>query len=197
MGRQASRYMAINIQNDTELWQLVRQSDHAAYEVLYQRYMEVIFAGIFKHLDSRADAEDIMQEVFLTIWEQRQTIDLKYKFFSYLYSVTRYKTYKYLKDKKLTARYEILWEEQQTASYEEDSIAPDAFRIKDMEFAEYKIDQEIVALPVQMKKVYQLKIEHGLTVPQIAEQLIVSEHTVKKQLALLKKRLRGAALQLF
>lgn len=189
--------MATNIQNDTELWQLVKQGDHAAYEVLYQRYMEVIFAGIFKHLDSRADAEDIMQDVFLSIWEQRQTIDLKYKFFSYLYSVTRYKTYKYLKDKKLTARYEILWKEQQTDSNIEDSIKPDAFRIKDMEFAEYKIDQEIAALPAQMKKVYQLRIEHGLTVPQIAEQLTVSEHTVKKHLALLKKRLYVSALQLF
>lgn len=185
-------------QNDTELWELVRQDNRDAFEVLYHRYVEVIFAGIFKHVHSRADAEDITQDVFLSIWEQRQSIDLKFKFFSYLYSVTRYKTFRYIKDKNLVAQYAVLWEELHASGFTVDpAVSPDVFRLEEMKRAEHKIDQEIAALPRQMKKIYQLRVEQGLTIPQIAGQLIVSEHTVKKHLALLKKRLYSSAMQLF
>jgi RNA polymerase sigma-70 factor, ECF subfamily len=186
--------MAVNNQHDTELWERVRQNDRAAFEVLYRRYVTVIFTGVFKHIPNRADAEDITQDVFLSIWEQRHTIDLKYKLFSYLYSVTRYKTFHYIREKKLVARYETLWDDWQTSGVE---VNPDIFRAADMERAEQKIDREIAALPPQMRKVYQLRIEQGHSVPEIAKALIVSEHTVKKHIAMIKKRLRSAALQLF
>jgi RNA polymerase sigma-70 factor (ECF subfamily) len=182
--------------NDTELWQLVRQNDAAAYEQLYRRYVEVIFAGIFRHVSSRADAEDITQDVFLSVWEQRHGIDLKYKFFSYLYSVARYKTYRYIREKDLVSKYEMLWEAG-TADQQPGFAEPEVFWMKDILRAEQRIEQEIAALPPQMKKVYTLRIEKGLSISQIAHHLILSEHTVKKQLALLKKRLRSAALQLF
>lgn len=190
--------MAGNIQQDIELWELVRQDDRAAFEVLYRRYLEVIFAGIFKHVQHRADAEDITQDVFLSIWEQRHSIHLQFKFFSYLYSVARYKTYRYIKDKNLIAKYEPLWEELQASGFTADTaVDPNVFHLDEMKRAEQKIDREIAALPQQMRKVYQLRIEQGFSVARIAEELIVSEHTVKKHIALIKKRLRSAALSLF
>jgi len=182
--------------NDPEIWLRIQQDDKAAYDLVYRRFLDVIFALVYKHIDSRQDAEDITQDVFLSVWEQRKSITLQKKIFSYLYSVARFKTYKYIKDKGLSSRYQQQWdtflEETLTAT-----VAPDAFLQKDMQRLEYNMTREIESLPPKMKQIYQLNIEEGWSIADISHQLIVSEHTVKKHLVNIKKRLRGTAFRLF
>jgi RNA polymerase sigma-70 factor (ECF subfamily) len=180
--------------NDHDLWQRIQQDDKAAFESVYHRFVEVIFALVFKHIDDRNDAEDVTQDVFLSIWEQRKQTVVHKKIFSYLYSVARYKTFKYNRDKGRTDLYQQQWEHFLDQS---PGTAPEVFLKSEMLRLEASMSKEIEQLPPQMKRIYQLNIEEGVDIAEIAKQLIISEHTVKKHLVNIKKRLRTLAFRLF
>lgn len=180
--------------NDQDLWQRIQQDDRAAFECVYRCFVEVIFALVFKHIDNRIDAEDVTQDVFLSVWEQRKQIVLQKKIFSYLYSVARYKTFRYNRDKGRTDLYQRQWEHFPDHT---SATAPEVFVKAEMLRLEANMTREIEKLPPQMKKIYQLNIEEGMNTAEIASLLIISEHTVKKHLVNIKKRLRIMALRLF
>lgn len=182
--------------NDQQLWEQIQEDNRTAYEFVYRRHLPVIFALVCKHIDNREDAEDVTQDVFLSIWEQRKQIVLQKKIFSYLYSVARYKTFRYNRDKGRLGRYQQQWE-QFLDQEELAGIPPEAFVRSEILRLEDNMTREIANLPPQMKKIYELNVEQGLNTTQIASQLIISEHTVKKHLVNIKKRLRMMAFRLF
>lgn len=179
--------------NDQDLWQRIRQDDRLAFELVYRRFVEVIFALVSKHIDNRNDAEDVTQDVFLSVWEQRKQIELQKKIFSYLYSVARYKTFEYNRNHGRIPLYQQQWED----FLDQEQTAPEAFVKAEMQRLEDNMSREIENLPPQMKKIYQLNMEEGMDTATIAHQLIISEHTVKKHLVNIRKRLRTLALRMF
>lgn len=182
--------------NDQELWKRIQEDDRTAYECVYRQNLPVIFALVCKHIDNRDDAEDVTQDVFLSVWEQRKQIVLQKKLFSYLYSVARFKTFQYNRNKGRLVMYQQQWEEFQEEENQA-SIPPEAFVRSEILQLENNMTREIDNLPPQMKRIYQLNIEEGLSSEQIADQLIISEHTVKKHLVNIKKRLRLVAFRMF
>lgn len=182
-----------NAGSDKELWQLVTQEDNtAAFEQLYRRYMHVLMAAIYKWTEDSAEAEDILQEVFLDLWEKRRHIKLKNEIFSYLYSITRYKIFDRLRAKKLSDRQLQAWF---SVSGEAAELTV-AFREDELEKKEIIVSSELAQLPAQMKRVYLLSAEQGKSIREISEELLVSPYTVKNHLQKIRKRLRNAALRM-
>ena len=178
---------------DRELWRLITQeNDAAAFEQLYRRYMHVLMAAIYKWTDDKAEAEDILQETFLDLWEKRQQIKIKQEIFPYLYSITRYKIFDRLREKKLTDRQLQAW----FSLSGEVTVPSAAFREEDLENKEVMVSSELAQLPAQMKKVYLLSAERGMSIREISEELLVSPYTVKNHLQKIRKRLRNAAVRL-
>src|ERR1700761_9747992 len=96
--------------SDKELWRLISQEDdRAAFEQLYRRSLHALMSVIYKWSDDQAEAEDILQEVFLDLWEKRSTIRIQNEVFSYLYSMTRYKIFDRLREKQLTGKQVQAW----------------------------------------------------------------------------------------
>src|ERR1700744_1140744 len=96
--------------SDKELWRLVAQEDdRTAFEQLYRRSLHALMSVIYKWTDDQAEAEDVLQEVFLDLWEKRSTIRIQNEVFSYLYSMARYKIFDRLREKKLTEKQLQAW----------------------------------------------------------------------------------------
>ncbi len=172
---------------DQQLWHLIRQGDESAYKQLYFRHFDVLFAAIIQRVGDRQDAEDIIQDVFLTLWEKRQEIELREKLFSYLYSIMRFKVIRYLKKRSLSEQHlsalKLMAEE---SPYE--IVAP-------LEKDERAILLERASgqLDGQLRKVYALKYNAGMSVSDIADHLKLSPNTVKNHLKAIHKLFRQVA----
>ena len=179
--------------SDKELWRLISQEDdRAAFEQLYRRSLQALMGAIYKWSNDEAEAEDILQELFLDLWEKRSKIRIQNEVFSYLYSMARYKIFDRLREKQLSEKQVQAW----TLVMQEDAELTAAFRETELVDREALVSSELAQLPAQMKKVYLLSAEQGKSIREISEELLVSPYTVKNHLQKIRKRLRTAAVRL-
>lgn len=181
--------MATEMQDDKELWQQVKlHDDRIAFEQLYRRYMRPLYSAIHKWTTNQSDAEDILQEVFLDIWERRHSIEISHHVFNYFYSITRYKVFDYFKLRQLNAKHLADWDlltEPVITPIAEATQTPGSL-----------LDAEVARLPPQMKRVYELRFGEGKSIPEIAGELSTSPYTIKNHLQQIRKRLHGLVARL-
>ncbi len=79
--------MRLDQQNETETLQQLRLGNHRAFEVLFHRYKARLAANLLRILKSQELAEEILQELFLRIWQHRDRIDPEQSFSAYLYRI--------------------------------------------------------------------------------------------------------------
>jgi RNA polymerase sigma factor (sigma-70 family) len=178
---------------DKDLWRLISQEDdQPAFELLYRRTLHALLSAIYKWSDDAGEAEDILQEVFLDLWEKRRNIRIKSEVFSYLYSMARYKIFDRLRAKQLSEKQIQAW----TQVMQEEAVPADAFHEEELVIREALVSSELAQLPTQMKRVYLLTAEQGKNIREISKELLVSPYTVKNHLQKIRKRLRNAAATL-
>jgi RNA polymerase sigma-70 factor (family 1) len=179
--------------NDKELWRLISQEDdRPAFEQLYRRTLHALMAAIYKWSGDAAEAEDILQEVFLDLWERRARIMIQSEVFSYLYSMARYKIFDRLRARQLSEKQVQAWMQVM----QDEAVLTAAFREEELESREALVSSELEQLPAQMKRVYLMSAEQGKSIREISEELLVSPYTVKNHLQKIRKRLRSAAVRL-
>ncbi|MBS1604838.1 MAG: sigma-70 family RNA polymerase sigma factor [Bacteroidetes bacterium] len=179
--------------SDKELWRLIsHEGDRAAFEQLYRRTLHALMGAIYKWSDDATEAEDILQEVFLDLWEKRGKIKIQNEVFPYLYSMARYKIFDRLRAKQLSEKQIQTW----IMVMQEEAVLTAAFRVEELESKEALVTSELEQLPAQMKRVYLLSAREGKSIREISEELLVSPYTVKNHLQKIRRRLRTAALRL-
>ena len=95
--------IACNLLGDQELLQLIQRDHEAAFEELYHRYWDKLFYIAHKRLKSNIAAEEIVQDVFLALWQKRKKLVIE-SVPHYLSAMARYAVYHYLaKEEKLNA----------------------------------------------------------------------------------------------
>lgn len=172
---------------DRDLWLLIREGDTQAYKELYLRYFDILFAAIVQRIKVKEEAEDILQDVFLTVWEKRHSMEINGRVFPYLFSIMRFKVIYHLKQRTFSEKHT-----EALQAIGEDSIVllPTDTEKTDIELL---LEREAGRLPQQLRKVYSLRIDEGMSVPDIARNLELSHHTVKNHLKEIRKRFRSAA----
>ena len=92
--------MASNIkQREVELVKQLRKGDLAAFDSLFNTYNKKLFYFAKGYLKSTEDAEGLVQEVFIKIWENRSTLKEHLSFNSYLYTITYNSILKFFRKK--------------------------------------------------------------------------------------------------
>ena len=172
---------------DEEVFKSVRDGNAKALQVLMQRYWEPVFHMAMKTLQDTLAAEDVVQEVFITIWEKRSRIDLKYSLKAYLFACARYEIYRQVKrslDKK-----------QQLKGHTADFI--EYFNpLKQLEYEELleKIEALVDQFPEKRRAIYRLSRNEQLSHQEISALLKVKPKTVENQITLALKHLRKGLL---
>ncbi|WP_295128096.1 sigma-70 family RNA polymerase sigma factor [uncultured Chitinophaga sp.] len=171
----------------------IRQGDEKALEVVFLRYYRLLSRYAAALLKSEADGQEVASDVFLTFWEKRQSIEVKESLRQYLLAMTRHRTLRRLKTSSRTpAAVELTPEtvnEFEASGFDE----PDEDRYASADYLATYINQ----LPPQRRHIFQLNKIEGLSYAQIAEQLGLSEKTVKNQVYRAMLQLKSLSLVLF
>ncbi|RBL88506.1 RNA polymerase sigma-70 factor [Chitinophaga flava] len=176
------------LNSEPDLLLLVSQGDEAAFARLFHAYHQRLGAFVFQLTGSITMAEEIVQEVFIRIWEKKEKLSQVHHFHPYLYMVAKNYTFSFLKKLGRELEHKQQWELTLSAStdnpYEESTDA--CFR--------RIIDQAVAELPAQRQKVYLLSRDEGLRQAEIAERMAISRETVKKHMVLALRAIRSYAL---
>jgi RNA polymerase sigma-70 factor (ECF subfamily) len=155
-----------------------------AFRVIYEQLQGKVFAYALRFTKSREPALDVVQRVFIKIWEKRAGIDPQGNFEGYLMRTTQHLLLNLLRDTaRDQAKKEQLYQDMQRLRHEPEEYVLE----KELSGIYYKA---IEALPPQKKTIYRLRNESGLSYAEIAEQLGISPLTVKKHMTEAVKLIR-------
>ena len=147
-----------------------------AFKNVFVAYSDGLYNFAFSYLKNSFESEEIVQDVFLRIWEMRDDIDEDKSFKSFLYKMTVNKVFNHLKHQVVRKKYEnyILNFDQ---SFHE---SPEA----SLHFNELnrKLQTLMQKLPEQQRNIFQLSRSEGLSNSEISEQLGLSIRTVENQI---------------
>ncbi len=157
--------------DDRELFAAVVAGNQRSFEVLFKKYYQALCSYGFQFMEEDMAAEEIVQELFCAIWEQRETIQIE-AFKSYCYRAVRNKCLNALKHLKVREEYKSHNQYQNELEEIADDDDQTDERIS-------KIQDAIEAMPTVRQKVFKMSRYEGLKYREIAEQLNISVKTVE------------------
>jgi len=175
------------LDSDEDLLHRMVDDDQAAFTCLYRRHWEALFISTVRVIGNREDAEDIIQEVFASLWNRRKALNLTGRLAGYLQVSVKYKAINYI-DRNITRRnyLETLSRVADTGT----AASPEVLlRVKEVQ---QLIQTVIESMPPKMREVFQFSRREHLSHKEIAIRLGISEETVKKHIQHAMQLLRSA-----
>ena len=178
-------------QTDQELTALLKQGDHAAFSEIYKRYSVILYYKVNKMLRDEEAAKDLIQDLFISIWDNPHSINEESNLGGYLYVIARNNVLQLIRKEKVKNDY--LASIAQFAS----EVSMDTLEELDERDLSRILTEEIAKLPTKMKRVFEMSRTQNLSHAEIAKQLGISDQTVKKQvnnaLKILRSKLKSYA----
>lgn len=176
--------------SDTELFYRIQKGDEKAFTLAYELYNKLIYVLSYRYLMDEDRAKDVVQYVFVKLWEYRADLNVGISLKNFLFTMAKNHILNLIRNENsaLEKQYEIA---QQVSGYEDDLIEK-LERREQMEL----FYQALAKLPEQKKKICMMKIREEMSNKEIAERLNVSINTVKTHYAEALKLLRRELLKL-
>lgn len=159
---------------DTALVSLLKLGDHDAFTEIYDRHAAALYRHAYNVLQDVDTCNDLVQEVFLAMWEKREDVHIS-ALAAYLHRAVRNRALDLISREQVADKYidsirgfanRGLW------------TVDEALREKELLAI---IEAEKAKMPPRMRQIYELNRERDLSYREIGEQLAISEKTVKKQ----------------
>lgn len=171
---------------DDLILDLLAKDDTLASTLLYRRYYLPVYRYIDSSIDDSESTKDVVQELFLAIWEKRHALNLSKPLGKYLFAAAHNKAVNYIRDER---RAKILLGQIVFRTGEATSVSADG-ELETEELAAV-IKKAISLLPFKAKRVFIMSRKYGMTYQEIARHLLVTDKAVEKNmskaLALLRK----------
>lgn len=167
---------------DAELLDLLKSGDHGAFDTLYNRYWSRVLSLAHHKLGDLMEAENVVQDVFVSLWKRRATLVVNGEFNNYLFVSIKYRVLKVMANRK----------SQFAESLELAGGLLDDSTQEYLAFDELKIRLELLigTLPEKSRLVYRLSKEDGKSYKEIADELNITEKAVDAHLVRTKRVLR-------
>jgi RNA polymerase sigma-70 factor (family 1) len=174
-------------QSDADLFLLVKQNDAKAFEELFNRYWSGLVNAAYKRLNSREQAEDIVQNIFLDLYRRRTSIELTISLKAYLSQALRYKVLnEYRSDLISSKRQQYLF-----LNLPCKNGFASCLEAKDLE---KQIDTILKGLPGKCRQVFLLSRKENLSNRDISASLNITVSSVEKHITRALKTLRNCQI---
>jgi len=170
--------------DDKKMVNLLHNGFIEGFDSLYCKYHQLIYTNVFNFVKNKEESQDILQDVFATLWESRSMIQQEQSVSGWLFVISFNKSVNYIKKKsrhsaaeeKVVSLYQLYHEERNDV----------------METHYQLLYHSIKSLSPQQQKVFRLCKLEGKSYEQAAKQLNISKHTVKEYLSLAMLSIRDA-----
>lgn len=174
----------MNKSSEEDILNKIKRQDKDGIKQLFDQYHQSLCVFALKYLDSFSEAEDVVQDCFIHLWEKDHIKSVNISIKSYLYTSVQNRCLRRLENNKkvriesieLLAD-ELMQEQRDTSTFEE---------------RKKMLHQELEKLPAKSREVVEHIVFHGMKYKEAAEELNISVNTVKTQFARALKQLRGS-----
>jgi len=164
--------------------QKLKNGDITVFEMFFKAYYQPLCNYAYTFVQDRDEAEEIVQSAFLSVWEKRESIEIRTSLKSYLYTMVRNACLNVIKHEKIKQKH--IGEELAIAERSHDSVSQ---RINSSEL-ETRIQVSMAKLPEQCRLIFKLSRFEELKYAEIADHLNISVKTVENQIGKALKIMR-------
>lgn len=175
----------LHTNNDKSLFLHIAAGDENAFRELFDRYKIRFYAAALKMTRSEILAEEIVQEIFITLWLKRALLPTIEKPDTYLFTMVYNSVYRQFRKIALEKRTQL------RAGIRSNEKVPETEEWLDARESQQMIHEAINKLPAQQQLVYKLSREGGLSREEIAHKLDISPNTVRNHLREALKNIRS------
>ncbi len=174
----------VKMGNDELLFNKVQQDDTTAFESLFKTYYNTLSHYACTYLNDLDEAEEVVQDVFVKIWEKRHAIAIESSFKSYLYQAVKNKCLNYIRNKKTQNNHLTIIDMK-------DYEAPTAFDDLHADELSDKLYLALEELPPKCKQIFKMSRLDGLKHKDIADRLDLKVKTIENQIGIALKFLKN------
>lgn len=167
---------------DIILWQRVTRSDYTAFNSIYEQYWDTLLHIALKKVNDSDIAMDLVQDLFVEMWQKRHAISIQTSLKAYLVSSLYFKTFMHFRRNGVHQKH-IDNYSQFTETYVHDEFSLQTQYEENYAHILFAIERSVEDMPLRMKAVFQLKYYSSLNNQEIADNLGLSTQTVKNQLS--------------
>lgn len=173
----------MTLQNEEILIVELKKGSKKAFDQIYKLYAKRLFMYCMQYTKCREDAEEIVQDVFVALWKNRETIRLEESLSALLFVISKHRVINAYRSTLNSPVYEDY------INYKNDFFVGEYSRLEYEQYVE-TIKMAMKHLPITQQRVIALSRFSGFSNKEIAEHLSLSEQTVKNQLSVGLKTLR-------
>jgi RNA polymerase sigma-70 factor (family 1) len=170
---------------DSDLTYLVKMGNKEAFRVLFERYAPKIYNFALSYLRNEQEAEEMVQDVFLKIWEKREHLDKSKNIKSFIFKIAVNSIYDLIRRKNIEGAFRDFIRDNHEEGLES------TWHTVIFEEMLANINELVKEMPAQQQRIFRLSRIDGMPNDIIAEKLNLSKRTVENQLyralAFLKK----------
>jgi RNA polymerase sigma-70 factor, ECF subfamily len=148
-----------------------------AFDIIYKKYSRRLYGFVFRYIKQEADTEEVVQEVFMKIWQSHENINIYSSFESFLFTIAHNATVNLLKKRATEQKY--VEHVKSLQRIEETYELTDEIQYNELN---QKFQDLLNELTPRQKEIFQLSREEGLSNEEIAKKLGISVQTVKNHL---------------
>ncbi len=177
---------------DKEIIEQIKFGNESAFLKLYEAYWDKLYFVCYSRIKLKEETEDILQDLFIELWNRRDKIEIKTSVSAYLFTALKYKIFRWIEHKNVKKKYLVLSEDEELFGSEQNTD-------KKLLFDElyYLIEQNIEKLPKKCKLIFKLSREENLTATEISTKLKISPNTVNNQITKAKKIIKFELSKVF
>lgn len=163
------------------IFERISLSDYSSFEQLYNQYGSALLKIAFKKLKDKDLAMDVVQDLFVDLWQRRSTLSINRSAQSFLVSALYFKIYQHFRKDGLSKKHIEHFFALQSADSIED------YQTNELEESYQElmghIEGSIEHMPERMREIFRLKYYRSYSNQEIADRLGISNQTVRNQLS--------------
>jgi RNA polymerase sigma-70 factor (ECF subfamily) len=169
---------------DKEIVALFKEGSQKAFEVLYARYKRQLLYLGKRALKNETDLEDMVQDIFVQLWETRDSLNPELSFSGYVFTLMRNRILYRYRHFDVHSRFaqHILINAEDSTNETEDTIIENDFTVL--------LNGVIENLPPMQKEIFLLSRKEGLTYKEISEMLQISVPAIQKHVSISLKKIK-------